>query len=319
MIGLVLSICAFASSDLPWDVALTSYKAMAIVGDPDDRSRHAEDRALLDSLSAKAEALKAVELQISQHEEGREIFAAMAHADANEEMASALRRSEVPFYLTESQVQVYRMALEDKAWLHEEQAVLSYKEAMRLASGTGSWSALALQRLQVLRPAQFPSGVVVLSSAQALRDRLERDPRDDEAALHYAALLMQGQAPRKAVRVLEKYIKAARVRDPRDPARVQLELIKDAMKSPTPHASGRNPELPPGPTIADLAEQITTFRAAFADRWSCLEPDLVDEVGMVLEQAEMVVEAVEAAMARDIQILLEVYEANMNEACPIAP
>ncbi|MFT4622080.1 MAG: tetratricopeptide (TPR) repeat protein [Myxococcota bacterium] len=64
----------------------------------------------------------------------------------------------------------------------------------------------------------------------------------------------------------------------------------------------RNAEL-----LTSMSATITATQAKLAANASCLDPMLVEEVGMVLEQAAMVVEAEEVDMAPDIQQLLDGY------------
>ena len=47
---------------------------------------------------------------------------------------------------------------------------------------------------------------------------------------------------------------------------------------------------------------------------SCLDPGSVEEIGMILEQAQMVVDAKDVDMAPDIQQLLDAYVPALDEA-----
>jgi len=56
-----------------------------------------------------------------------------------------------------------------------------------------------------------------------------------------------------------------------------------------------------------MAQVITDTQAKLAANLKCIDPGSVEEVGMILEQAAMVVEAEEIDMAGDIKQLLDMY------------
>jgi tetratricopeptide (TPR) repeat protein len=59
--------------------------------------------------------------------------------------------------------------------------------------------------------------------------------------------------------------------------------------------------------LTTMATTVTTYRGKFQQHASCLPPEVTMEGEMMLEQAQMVVDAQEADMAADIQMLLEGY------------
>lgn len=71
----------------------------------------------------------------------------------------------------------------------------------------------------------------------------------------------------------------------------------------------RNEEL-----LATMANTITDTKKKLETYGSCLDPASVEEVSMILEQAQMVVDAKDAEMAGDIQQLLDAYVPAVNDA-----
>lgn len=79
--------------------------------------------------------------------------------EAYENLADSLTNSYTPAYLTEDQAELYKMALEDKAYPQTEKAVNAYSEALKKAYEFNLYNeetAEATRRLGVLRPNDFP-------------------------------------------------------------------------------------------------------------------------------------------------------------------
>jgi hypothetical protein len=66
--------------------------------------------------------------------------------------------------------------------------------------------------------------------------------------------------------------------------------------------------------LTNMATIITETQGKLAQYGECLDPGSVEEVTMILEQAQMVVEAKEVDMAQDIQQLLDAYVPALDEA-----
>src|SRR5690606_514529 len=71
----------------------------------------------------------------------------------------------------------------------------------------------------------------------------------------------------------------------------------------------RNAEL-----LAKMAETITATQAKIESNRSCLDEGSIEEVSMILEQAQMVVDAKDVDMAADIQQLLDAYVPAVDDA-----
>lgn len=143
--------------------ALAAYEAMQIKGLPKGASQKAEDKALVDSLSKKAKALVDVEktftgvVATGAGEWG--LASLVALGKSYENMADALRNGAVPSYLTADQVEIYKMNIEDKAYVQEEKAVNAYKLALDKSYELTLYNentAYATRQLGVLRPDDYP-------------------------------------------------------------------------------------------------------------------------------------------------------------------
>jgi hypothetical protein len=74
-------------------------------------------------------------------------------------MAEALRTGAVPSYLTEEQIELYKMGIEDKAYVQDEKAVNAYKLALDKSYELTLYNentAHATRRLGELRPDDYP-------------------------------------------------------------------------------------------------------------------------------------------------------------------
>lgn len=142
--------------------ALESYTAMKIKGPGKGSSQKAEDKALIDSLSKKAKALVEVEKKFTEvvgtgaGEWG--LASLVALGKAYENMAESLRTGDNPSYLTSDQVEIYKMQIEDRAYVQEEKAVSAYKLALEKSYELTLYNentAYATRQLGVLRPDDF--------------------------------------------------------------------------------------------------------------------------------------------------------------------
>ena len=154
-------------SEIQFTLAEPSYQAysnMKIDGPGDKKLPEKQVNKLLkDQLVAKAKALAEVDktyTAIVGIGAGRTGLAALVRlGQAYEDMAEALQKSYVPSYLTEDQKELYRMALEDRAYPMIEKAVAAYSAALGKAYDLSIYNddtALATRRLGVLRPNEFP-------------------------------------------------------------------------------------------------------------------------------------------------------------------
>ncbi len=126
-------------------------------------SRKREDKALVDSLGKKAKALVDVEalftevVNLGAGEWG--LASLVALGKAYENMGRTLRTGDAPYYLTEDQLEIYNMQIEDRAYVQEEKAVNAYKLALDKSFELTLYNdntAYATRRLGELRPDDYP-------------------------------------------------------------------------------------------------------------------------------------------------------------------
>ena len=117
----------------------------------------------MDNLKAKAESLTEVEtayVAIVKTGAGEWGIATLVRmGQAHENMAKTLRSAYAPDYLTSDQEELYRMALDDKAYPQEEKAVAYYAAALEKSYELNLYNdntAFATRRLGELRPDDFP-------------------------------------------------------------------------------------------------------------------------------------------------------------------
>lgn len=142
---------------------LEGYMAMRIKGAGAAAGRKAEDKSLTDSLGAKAKKLVEVEglftkvVNTGAGEWG--LASLVALGKAYENMGVALRTGDTPFYLNDEQREIYKMALEDKAYVQDEKAVNAYQLALQKSYELTIYNdntAYATRQLGVLRPNDYP-------------------------------------------------------------------------------------------------------------------------------------------------------------------
>ena len=84
-------------------------------------------------------------------------------------MSETLRTSYIPDYLSADQADLYKMGLEDKAYLQVEKAVTVYSEALKKAYELNLYNEntdFATRQLGTLRPDDFPVLVEELPKAR---------------------------------------------------------------------------------------------------------------------------------------------------------
>ncbi len=151
---------------------------------------------------------------------------------------------------------------------------------------------------------------------------MDADP-DNEAAFFNAATLQEVYVKdyKAAMKILQTYIDAHPVA-PTHPVYARMERVKAAKaeederkrieeekRKAEEERRKRNQEL-----LANMATQITQIRQKLEMNQACIDPMVGEEVGMVLEQAQMVVDAEEVDMAADIQTMLEGYTPVVDDA-----
>ena len=122
-----------------------------------------EAEILKDQLVKKAKAVQEIEasyLEIIKTGAGEYGLAALVDLGGlYENLAATLRSAYVPPKLTEDQIELYKMGLEDKAYPNEEKAVQAYTQALTKSYELNLYNentALAVRQLGVLRPLDYP-------------------------------------------------------------------------------------------------------------------------------------------------------------------
>lgn len=140
-----------------------SYMAMKIKAADHKMPQKQENKYLTDQLVAKAKAVQDVETtytQILNTGAGEWGLASLTRlGQAYENMSETLRTSAAPSFLTEDQLEIYRMQLEDRAYPQVEKAVTAYSEALKKAYELNLYNdntAFATRRLGELRPDEYP-------------------------------------------------------------------------------------------------------------------------------------------------------------------
>ena len=147
----------------------------------------AADEAVAEA-NAKAKAITALEgtyNKIIASKAGRWGLASLVRLGrAYEDLSNALLNSYVPTYLTEDQKEIYRMALEDKAYPAQQKAASAYKAGLDKAFELSIYNddtAEATRRLGVLSPDEYPGLFETIpaprySSQSASTASFEKDP-----------------------------------------------------------------------------------------------------------------------------------------------
>jgi hypothetical protein len=140
-----------------------SYMKLKISGPGRQMSESRTNTILKDQLVAKAKSLGEVEakyVEIVKMGAGEWGLASLVQAGkAYEDMATSLTNSYIPEYLTADQAELYKMGLEDKAYVQTEKAVNAYAQALGEAFKFNVYddnTAFATRRLGELRPEDFP-------------------------------------------------------------------------------------------------------------------------------------------------------------------
>ncbi len=122
-----------------------------------------QGKRLVNNLKKKTQALQQVQTAYTEVVETGAgewgVASLVALGKAYENMAKSFRESERPAELTEDQLEIYNMQLEDQAYVQEEKAVNAYKLALETAYKFTLYNentAYANAQLSVLRPNEYP-------------------------------------------------------------------------------------------------------------------------------------------------------------------
>ena len=142
---------------------LDRYGEMQIRSLGSSAKKKAEDKHLESELNKKSEALRDVETLFTEVVDLRAgewgLASLVALGKAYENMAATLRNGDTPFYLTEEQSKLYKLSIEDVAYVQDEKAVNVYKAALDKAFELTLYNdntAYAIRQLGVLRPEDYP-------------------------------------------------------------------------------------------------------------------------------------------------------------------
>ena len=143
---------------------IDTYMDMSISGPSGKTSRSQTDKILIKQLSDKAKALTEVEktfVEIISTGAGEWGLASLVDlGKAYQNMSSSLTNSYFPPYLTDEQVEIYKMGLEDKAYVQDEKAVQAYTQALAKSYELNlynDYTAFAIRALGELRPDEYPT------------------------------------------------------------------------------------------------------------------------------------------------------------------
>jgi tetratricopeptide (TPR) repeat protein len=123
-----------------------------------------QGRSLVNNLKKKTQSLQQVQTTFTEIVEtgagewGVASLVSLGKAYSN--MAAAFRESEKPNELTQDQLEIYTMQLEDKAYVQDEKAIAAYKLALETAYKFTLYNddtAFANAQLGVLRPNEYPA------------------------------------------------------------------------------------------------------------------------------------------------------------------
>ncbi|MFT6816990.1 MAG: tetratricopeptide (TPR) repeat protein [Myxococcota bacterium] len=142
---------------------LEAFMALELSGcDCTNQSR--EDRALTGSLTAKGEGLvrtEAMFVEIVGTGSGKFGLASLVQMGrAYENMGDTLANGDIPFYLTPSQEDIYKLRIEDQVYPQRDKAAQAYSAALGKAFELTLYdanTALAVRRLGELDPEQYPA------------------------------------------------------------------------------------------------------------------------------------------------------------------
>lgn len=152
---------------------LDRYLAMKISGPGKKMSEAQTNNVLKDQLVGKIKVLGEVEAtyaNILKMQAGEWGLASLVQlGKAYEDMSESLLKSYIPEYLTDDQKEIYRMGLEDKAYVQVDKAIAAYAEGLKNAYELNLYNdntAYATRRLGELRPDDYPVLVEELSEAR---------------------------------------------------------------------------------------------------------------------------------------------------------
>ncbi len=144
--------------------SLQRYEAIDLSGHGAPSGRAAAEAWSRRQVTTKAQALREVEeahaAVIAVGDGGWGLAALVRLGGAYEHMAGSLREAWVPHWLTPEQVELYRLALDDEAWMQEEKAVEAYRGAVERSRALALYGEALDQagiRLSALRPDEVPT------------------------------------------------------------------------------------------------------------------------------------------------------------------
>jgi tetratricopeptide (TPR) repeat protein len=134
----------------------------------------------------------------------------------------------------------------------------------------------------------------------------ERYTKDFAKALKYLQMYVDSKAGALSP-THDVFARIERVNQAKTAEEARIEAEK-ANKREEEERQKRNEEL-----LKGLATRIAEYKAKLEASASCIDPAFKEEVGMVFEQATMVVDSGEASMAADVQTLLDGYTPLIDE------
>lgn len=166
-------------------------------------------------------------------------------------------------------------------------------------------------------------GLADYKTAERLYDEIMAAEKDNESAYFNAATLQEIYTKnfKKALQILQAYadahpvgpdhevfarMKRVEAAKAEEDERKRVEAEK---KKAEEERRKRNAEL-----LKNMSTLITSMQEKLSMNQACVDPMVTEEVGMVLEQAQMVVDAQDVDMAPDMQTMLEGYQPVIDEA-----
>ena len=277
-------------------------------------------------------------------------LSAMYQAKGDFGMAELLSQKAMSMMETEDPGVINNLGVADLVQGDEAAAIEQFKRALELTpsafepninlgyialnSGDYQLAATSLERAVSANPQSMDAklglavaqrGLGNYDDADRLYSEIIKSNPDYTLAYYNAATLHQKYTKNfnKAIKYLEDYISANGGNVPAtDPVYSQMEAVQAAKaeedrleaerrerERQAREREERNREL-----LSTMSGTITQYQTAFDANAGCLDEMVAMEGSMILEQAQMVVDSEDAAMAADIQMLLEGYTPQWDEA-----
>jgi tetratricopeptide (TPR) repeat protein len=159
---------------------------------------------------------------------------------------------------------------------------------------------------------------------QLYKEIIAADPMNQAAYFNAATLHSRYTKDfQTALDYLEKY-KSSRAGQisPSDPVFAQIDAVaKEKAKEDAKIAAQKAAEAAEkarqernAQLLKDMGAQIADLQTKITTKAECLDPSSVEEVGMVIDQAKLVVEAQDTDMAADMKQMLDAYTAGVDTA-----